>query len=94
MEENLAKIITNAVAEGIKQGGGCNLQSADGKDPYELLTIEQVCEEFHVGETKARRMFKDPEFQAQRYMSPHRVARISVQKYMTVGHDYLCGKEE
>ena len=39
-------------------------------------------------------MFKDPEFQAQRYMSPHRVARISVQKYMTVGHDYLCGKEE
>ena len=93
MEEKLAELITNAVAEGIRRGGGNNPQSADGKDPYELLTIKQVCEEFHVGETKARRMFKDPEFQAQRYMSPHRVARISVQKYMTVGHNYLCGEE-
>jgi len=93
LEEKLAELIENAVANGIRQGMNNNTQSVDGKDPYELLTIEQVCEEFHIGLTKARRMFKDPEFQAQRYMSPHRVARISVQKYMTVNRDYLCGKE-
>lgn len=94
MEENLAKLITNAVAEGIKQGLGNNLQNTNGKDPYELLTAEQVHEEFNIGMTKVRRMFKDPDLPTQKYISPHRVARIAVQEYMIVRRDYLCGKEE
>lgn len=93
MEEKLAELIENAVANGIRRGMGNNLQSTDGKDPYELLTAKQVHEEFGIGMTKVRRMFKDPDLPTQRYISPQRVARIEVQKYMTVKRDYLCGKE-
>ena len=35
-------------------------------------------------------LFRDPEFQAQRYMSPFRVTRQAVYNYMKTSHDYLC----
>lgn len=94
MEENLAKLITNAVAEGIKQGLGNNLQNTNGKDPYELLTMEQVSEEFDIGITKVQRMFRDSELPVQRYTKPFKVARRAIQEYMTVSHEYLRGKGE
>lgn len=93
MEESLSELIKNSVAEGIRQGFGSNLQNTNGKDPYELLTAEQVHEEFDIGLTKVQRMFRDPELPVQRYTKPFKVARRAVQEYMTVKRDYLCGKE-
>ena len=94
MEEKLAELIENAVANGIRQGLGSNLQNINGKDPYELLTVEQVHKEFQIGLTKVQRMFRDPELPVQRYTKPFKVARRAVQEYMTENHNYLCGKEE
>lgn len=65
-------------------------QQCTGKDPYEMLTMKQVMEEFHIGLNKALRMFKDPTLPVQRYMKAHRVQRIEVIKYLAKSHDYLC----
>lgn len=95
MEESLAELIKNAVVEGIKEGlSDGNWQSSEGKDPYELLTMEMVSKEFDIGITKVCRMFRDPELAVQRYTKPFKVTRRAVQEYTTVKHDYLCGKEE
>lgn len=88
MEEKLRDLIINAVAEGIRQGFQ-SVETVNGKDPNELLDIDQVCEEFHIGKVKARKMFKDPDLPVQRYCKKHRVARGEVQKYMKTRHDYL-----
>ena len=37
-----------------------------GKNPNELLTIEQVAEETGIGIGKVQRMFRDPKLQVQR----------------------------
>ena len=62
-----------------------------GKNPYELLTKEQIREEYGIGESKLQRMFNDPNFQAQRYTSPQKVQRQALDKYLAVSHDNLCG---
>lgn len=60
-----------------------------GKDPNELLTIEQVHKEFNIGINKVRKMFNDPELPVQRYTTPFKVARQAVGEYIKVRHDYL-----
>ena len=60
-----------------------------GKDPNELLTVEQVHKEFDIGINKVRKMFNDPELPVQVYTSPFKVTRQAVGKYISVRHDYL-----
>ena len=62
-----------------------------GKDPNELLTIEQVSKEFDIGPNKIRKMFNDKELPVQTYTKPFKVKRIAVVKYMDKRHDYLKG---
>ena len=52
---------------------------------YELLTIQQVHEEFDIGIN----MFKDPKLAVQRYTVPFKVARKVFQDYISESHDYL-----
>lgn len=60
-----------------------------GKDPYELLTIEQVKKETGFGLGTVQKMFKDPELPVQRYTTPFKVSRKAVDDYISVNHDYL-----
>ena len=90
--EELKEIITTAVEQGVKNAlANMNIGSAtiNGKDPNELLTVEQVHEEFNIGINKVREMFKDPELGAQKYTRPFKVLRKSVNNYITVNRDYL-----
>lgn len=59
------------------------------KDPNELLTVEQVHEEFGIGVNMIRKMFKDPELQVQVYTIPFKVTRKAFNDYVSVRHDYL-----
>lgn len=61
----------------------------EGKDPNELLTIEQVKEETGFGLGTVQKMFKDPKLEAQRYTTPFKVTRQALNKYMNENHDYL-----
>lgn len=56
----------------------------------ELLTVEQVHQEFGIGTNMVRKMFNDPELQVQRYTKPFLVSRQALNDYMKVSHDYLC----
>lgn len=60
------------------------------KDPNELLTAEQVHEEFDIGINMVRKMFKDPELPVQRYTTPFKVTRCAINKYINKHHNYLC----
>ena len=56
----------------------------------EMLTVEQVHEEFDIGMNMVRKMFNDPELPVQRYTKPFKVNRQALKEYMTKSHDYLC----
>lgn len=56
----------------------------------ELLTAEQIHEEYNIGINMVRKMFNDKELPVQRYTVPFRVARGALQEYMKKSHDYLC----
>ena len=60
-----------------------------GKDPNELLTIEQVHKEFDIGENMVRKIFNDPKLPVQRYTSPFKVTRQAMYSYINQNHDYL-----
>lgn len=60
-----------------------------GKDPNELLTIEQVHKEFDIGENMVRKIFNDPKLPVQRYTSPFKVTRQAMYSYINENHDYL-----
>lgn len=62
-----------------------------GKDPDELLTIEQVSKEFNIGPNKTREMFNDKALPVQTYTKPFKVKRMAVVNYMDTRHDYLKG---
>lgn len=92
--EELRQIISTAVEEGVKRA----LENANFVVSEnildELLTAEQVHEEFDIGMNMVRKMFADPKLPVQRYTKPHRVSRGAVKRYMSVeSHDYLCEKE-
>lgn len=59
-------------------------------EQYELLTVEQVHEEYGIGTNMVRKMFNDPELPVQRYTVPFKVNRQALNEYMTKSHDYLC----
>lgn len=63
------------------------------KDPDELLTIEQISEEKHIGINTVRNMFKDPELPVQTYTHPMKVTRGNFIKYFDVRHDELSKKK-
>lgn len=66
-------------------------QIKQDKQKYELLTIEQVHEEFGIGKNMVRKMFNDPELPVQKYTVPFKVSRQAVQEYVSSKrHDYLC----
>ena len=52
----------------------------------ELLTVEQVHQEFGIGINMVRKMFNDKELAVQRYTVP----RGALIEYMKKSHDYLC----
>jgi len=91
--EELKQTIIEAVIEGNKRsfelGYVGETKTVNGKDPNELLNIDQVCEEFEMGKSKARLVFKDPELPVQRYMKEHKVTRGAMQEYVKTSHDYL-----
>ena len=60
------------------------------KNPNELLTIEQIVEEYSIGKVKVLKMFQDPNLPVQRYTKPFKVIRKAVDKYFEVRHDDLC----
>lgn len=60
-----------------------------GKNPNELLTIEQVHKEFDINENMVRKMFNDPKLPVQRYTSPFKVTRQAMYSYINENHDYL-----
>lgn len=91
MDEKLAEIISSAVKNGVKEAlEETNGIFRDGKDPYELLTVEQVHNEFDIGINMVRKMFKDPELPVQRYTTPFKVTRKAINEYINTHHDYLC----
>lgn len=61
----------------------------ENKDPYELLTAEQVHEEFDIGINMVMKMFQDKDLAVQRYTRPFKVARQVINEYITKNHDYL-----
>lgn len=63
--------------------------SNQGKDPFELLTIEQVKKETGFGLGTVQKMFKDPELPVQRYTTPFKVTRKAINDYTSVSHDQL-----
>ena len=62
----------------------------DKEKDFELLTIEQVHEEFDIGVQMVRKMFKDPKLPVQKYTIPFKVTRGALKQYMQERHDYLC----
>lgn len=63
--------------------------NSQGKDPYELLTKEQIYEETGIGENMILKMFQDPKLPVQRYTRPFKVARKAFNDYILENHDYL-----
>ena len=94
--EELKHTIIEAVIEGNKRsfelGYTGGTATVNGKDPNELLNVDQVSEEFGMGKNKARSIFKDPELPVQRYMKEHKVRRGAMQKYVETSHDYLSSR--
>ena len=69
------------------------MYSNEGKDPNELLTIEQVKEELCFGLGTVQKMFRDPNLAVQRYTTPFKVTRQALNKYLNENHDYLSERE-
>ncbi len=59
------------------------------KDPYELLTMEQINKEYNIGINMLGRMFQDTKLPVQRYTRPFKVTRKAFNDYISVNHDYL-----
>ena len=55
----------------------------------ELLTVEDVHNEFGIGINMVRKMFADKELPVQRYTVPFKVTRQALNEYMSQQHDYL-----
>ena len=87
--EDLKELIATAVEQGVRRGLENVNFAINGKDPNELLTIEQIHEETGIGTVMLRKMFKDPELAVQRYTTPFKVTRGAFNDYLSKRHDYL-----
>lgn len=87
--EELKEIIATAVEQGVRQAlENANFATSGNND---LLTVEQVHQEFDIGINMVQKMFKDPELPVQRYTKPFKVSRQALNEYMTKEHNYLKG---
>lgn len=84
VKELLKKII-----EELRKTNDLLMFGYQGKDPNELLTAEQVHEEFGIGINMVRKMFNDLELPVQRYTTPFKVTRQAMTNYLNGSHDYL-----
>lgn len=57
--------------------------------PREKMTVQDIVEEFGIGDVKVYEMFKDPELPVQTYTKPQFVLRSELLKYFTKRHDNL-----
>ena len=64
------------------------------KDPNELLTAEQIVEEYEIGKVKVLKIFQDPNLPVQRYTKPFKIMRKVFEKYFETRHDDLCDKDK
>lgn len=92
--EDLKELIAAAVEQGVKRGLENVNFTTNGKDPNELLTMEQIHEETGIGINMLQKMFKDKELAVQRYTSPFKVTRGAFNKYVSERHDYLSERSE
>lgn len=60
----------------------------------ELLTVEDIHEEYGFGPNTIREMFKDPKLPVQRYLRPFRVKRKAFLEYLNESHDYISSTKE
>ena len=81
--EDLKELIALAVEEGVKRGLA-NVNLTNGKDPYELLTAEQVAKETGIAINKVRQLFNDPDMGVQSYTKPKLVTRKALNEFMSV----------
>lgn len=84
MEELLKQLIDEQ-----KKTNDLLMYQHTGKDPNELLTIDQVHEEFDIGICMVQKMFKDTKLPVQRYTTPFKVTRQAINNYLNEAHDYL-----
>lgn len=63
------------------------------KDPNELLTANEIHEEFRIGINMVQKMFRDPKLPVQRYTIPFKVTRQAFNNYINIEHDYLKKEE-
>ena len=94
MDEKLSELISKAVKDGVKQAlEETNGIFSNGKDPNELLTVEQIHKEFNIGINMVRKMFQDPTLAVQRYTTPFVVTRQEINRYLNEKHDYLSERK-
>ena len=55
----------------------------------EIMTVQDVVEEFGIAEPAVYRIFKDPELAVQQYTKPMFVLRSKLLEYFETRHDYL-----
>lgn len=97
--EELKQTIIEAVKEGMKKAyaemGNIDntIQLIDGKDPNELLTVEQAHKEFDIGLGTMQKVYKDPKLDAQRYTTPYKATRRALYRYFNEEHDYLSKRK-
>ena len=82
--EDLKELIAAAVEQGVKRGLENVNFTTNGKDPYELLTAEQVAKETGIAINKVRQLFNDPDMGVQSYTKPKLVTRKALNEFMSV----------
>lgn len=55
----------------------------------ELLTIQQIHEQYEIGVNTLRKIFNDPELPVQKYTVPFKVTRKSFEEYLNKKHDLV-----
>ena len=80
--EELKELIISAFEEGIKRGLA-NANLTNGKDPYELLTAEQIAKEENIPANNIRKLFNDPDMAVQTYTKPRKVTRKAWNEFIS-----------
>lgn len=55
----------------------------------ELLTIQQIHEQYEIGINTLRKIFRDPDLPVQKYTVPFKVTRKSFEEYLNKTHDLI-----
>jgi len=57
--------------------------------PEDKMTVQDIVEQYEIGQETVYAMFKDPELPVQTYTKPNFVLRAELIKYFTKRHDNL-----